>query len=90
MKWSRRLGGICSCEQCRAIRGTTDAYPQLASANVTIRPVRPADLDPALALIGRAFGLVVKAPSRRLSYDARMLFVVVIAATATATARAII
>jgi predicted N-acetyltransferase YhbS len=63
MKCSRRLGGICSCEQCRAIRGTTDAYPQLASANVTIRPARPADLDPALALIGRAFGLVVKAPS---------------------------
>jgi predicted N-acetyltransferase YhbS len=38
-------------------------YPQLASSNVTIRPARPADLDPALALIGRAFGLVVKAPS---------------------------
>jgi predicted N-acetyltransferase YhbS len=38
-------------------------YPQLASANVTIRSAGPADLEPALALIGRAFGLVVKAPS---------------------------
>jgi hypothetical protein len=37
-----------------------------------------------------AIALMVKAPSRRLSYDARLLFVVVIAAAATATARAVI
>lgn len=37
-----------------------------------------------------AIALMIKAPSRRLSYDARLLFVVVIAAAATATARAII
>jgi hypothetical protein len=37
-----------------------------------------------------AIALMVKAPSRKLSYDARLLFVVVIAAAATATARAVI
>jgi branched-subunit amino acid transport protein len=37
-----------------------------------------------------AIALMVKAPSRRLSYDARLLFVVVIAAAATATARAVV
>jgi hypothetical protein len=36
-----------------------------------------------------AIALMVKAPSSRLGYDARLLFVVVIAAAATATARAI-
>jgi hypothetical protein len=37
-----------------------------------------------------AIALMIKAPSPKLSYDARLLFVVVIAAAATATARAII
>jgi Branched-chain amino acid transport protein (AzlD) len=37
-----------------------------------------------------AIALMVKAPSRKLSYDARLLFVVVIAAAATAIARAVI
>lgn len=37
-----------------------------------------------------AIALMVKAPSSRLGYDARLLFVVVIAAAATATARAVV
>jgi Branched-chain amino acid transport protein (AzlD) len=42
-----------------------------------------------VGVVVAAIALIVKAPSPKLSYDARLLFVVVIAAAGTAIARAV-
>jgi uncharacterized membrane protein len=43
-----------------------------------------------VGVVVAAIALTVKAPSRRWSYDARLLFVVILAAAATAITRAVI